>query len=149
MLSTKDKIRVLEQVLIPAVIPVLKKKNNNILFFKKADIDVETGHINLSACTRTTTALQGGDQLLLTYPLSITDTTAFLAPELQHALKKKVLPVIVHRSAAYYSFALWCLAYLDVDVFDVALLLDGSPRLYYFLDRCLLKDPLQRTLLYL
>ena len=72
----------------------------------------------------------------------------FVSTELK--LVKKLPFRVMHLPCLYYSFALWCLDYIDVVLEDRGLLLSkGYPSLYYFFERCLHPDPSYRHWLYI
>jgi hypothetical protein len=76
------------------------------------------------------------------------DDDDFVSPELK--LIKKLPFRVLHLPCLYYSFALFCLDYIDVLVEDRGLLLLlGYPSLYYFFERCLHPDPSYRHWLYI
>ena len=80
-------------------------------------------------------------QLVLVYPSVFPLPADKCAPEL---LEIKVLPLITHRSASYYSLALLCLKFTHLSLAE----LKGT-KLFYFLERCSKKEPKERMLLYL
>jgi hypothetical protein len=86
-------------------------------------------------------AKNNAKQLVLVYPTVYPLPAECCAPEL---LTLDRLPFQTERSASYYSLALLCLQLLDLSLEKI----EGT-KLFYFLERCMHKDPRQRLLLYL
>lgn len=82
-------------------------------------------------------------QMMIIYPEDINEEN--VAPEL---LTIDQLPFYVHRSACYYSLALLCLKCMKINSLAEADDLKGT-KLFYFLERCLIKDPEDRTCFWL
>jgi len=88
------------------------------------------------------------DQLILTYPMKFSkQDEAFLAPEVLTG--RKVLPFITSISAGYYSLAKLCVYCLGLEGEKDELGSIMGSKMYFFLERCLAKEPRERVFLYL
>ena len=88
------------------------------------------------------------EQLILSYPMKLSkEDERFLAPEVLQG--KKVLPFITSITAGYYSLAKLCVYCLGLDVGDLTLGPIMGSKMYFFLQRCLAKEPSERGFLYL
>ena len=85
---------------------------------------------------------QDSNQLVLNYPVVYPFPKGLCAPELY---KLNVLPFITHRSASYYSLGLLCLRLLP----NLSLNNLRDTPLFYFLERCLKEEPLERICLFI
>ena len=83
------------------------------------------------------------DQIVLTYPTVFPLPKRECAPEV---LQMKALPFITHKSCSYYSLALLCLAKLNLSLAEMPHVLHGT-KLFYFLERCLKEEPVERLLI--
>ena len=131
---------------------VLHTYKKGVFFFNLDDIIVinKTFFFLSNLCHVLDTDSDG--QLILTYPMKFSkQDEAFLAPEVLTG--RKVLPFITSISAGYYSLAklcVYCLG-LEVDAGDLSKSLEpimGS-KMYFFLERCLAREPRERVFLYL
>ena len=86
---------------------------------------------------------QDSNQLVLNYPVVYPFPKGVCAPELY---KLNVLPFITPRSASYYSLGLLCLHLLPKHL-SLNNLRDTP--LFYFLERCLKEEPLERICLFI
>jgi len=82
-------------------------------------------------------------QLVLNYPAVFPLPKRECAPEV---LQMKALPFITHKSCSYYSLALLCLAKLNLSLAEMPDVLHGT-KLFYFLERCLKEEPVERLLI--
>lgn len=128
----------------------MEKRGYTLLFWQPSDILVvelkrerDTLKLYILANFSQLVSLQKKDetQLVLVYPSVFPLPADKCAPEL---LDIKVLPLITHRSASYYSLAIMCLNLVNLSLAE----LKGT-KLFYFLERCLKKDPKERMLIYL
>lgn len=88
------------------------------------------------------------DKLILSYPMKLSkEDERFLAPEVLQ--RKKVLPFVTSITAGYYSLAKLCVYCLGLDVGDLTLGPIMGSKMYFFLQRCLAKEPNERGFLYL
>ena len=78
------------------------------------------------------------EQIVMNYPAIFPFPLTVCAPEL---LKMSALPFITNKSVSYYSLALLCLAKLNLSLET----LQGT-KMFYFLERCLKKEPNERSL---
>jgi hypothetical protein len=85
-------------------------------------------------------------QLRLVYPSVFPFPKERCAPEL---FNMNSLPFITHRSASYYSLGLLCLWCLNNLCENLSLETIQGTKLFYFIERCLKKEPAERILLYL
>ena len=91
------------------------------------------------------------EQLYLNYPLKIKGNgDEFISPELENNTS---LPIIVTITSTYYSLALLCIKCLGGLAGkagdDFILNSIRNTKMYFFLKRCLEKDPKKRYFLYL
>jgi len=84
------------------------------------------------------------NKLVLTYPALYPLPKGVCAPELYRI---NVLPFITHRSASYYSLGLLCLHLLNYQNLSLNHLRDTP--LFYFLERCLKEEPLERMCIFI
>jgi len=129
---------------------IIEKRGYTLLFWQPSDILVvelkkERDTLKLYILTNFSqiVSLHKKDQtqLVLVYPSVFPLPADKCAPEL---LDIKVLPLITHKSASYYSLALLCLHFTHLSLAE----LKGT-KLFYFLERCLKKEPKERMLIYL
>jgi hypothetical protein len=129
---------------------IIEKRSYTLLFWQPSDILVvelkkERDTLKLYILTNFSqiVSLHKKDQtqLVLVYPSVFPLPADKCAPEL---LDIKVLPLITHKSASYYSLALLCLHFTHLSLAE----LKGT-KLFYFLERCLKKEPKERMLIYL
>lgn len=80
-------------------------------------------------------------EMVVIYPSIFPLPADKCAPEL---LQMHILPFYTHRSASYYSLALLCLKLLNLSLPDIQ-----DTKLFYFLERCMLGLPEERSLIYL
>jgi len=85
-------------------------------------------------------------QLRLVYPSVFPFPKERCAPEL---FNMNSLPFITHRGASYYSLGLLCLWCLNNLCENLSLETIQGTKLFYFIERCLKKEPAERVLLYL
>jgi hypothetical protein len=85
-------------------------------------------------------------QLKLVYPSVFPFPKERCAPELFNI---NGLPFITHRGASYYSLGLLCLWCLNNLCENLSLETIQGTKLFYFIERCLKKEPAERVLLYL
>ena len=116
----------------------LERKGYSLLFWQAADILwINQEFYLLANLTQLVPLLRKKpEQLLLTYPQGLPFPIAACAPEV---LQMKALPFITHRSCSYYSLALMCLRQVNLSL----VALQGT-KLFYFLERCLKEDLLER-----
>jgi len=123
----------------------LEEKGFCLLFLQASDIIVINDELYLLANLSQMVPLykKNKSQFRLVCPTIYPFPSEMCAPEL---LEMKLLPFISHSSASYYSLALLCLTLLK----RINLSLDDlqGTKLYYFLNRCLKKDPNERLCLY-
>lgn len=81
------------------------------------------------------------NQMVVTYPPIFPLPADKCAPEL---FQLHILPFYTHRSASYYSLALLCLKQLNLSLQDIQ-----NTKLFYFLERCMVDSPEERSLIYL
>jgi len=118
-----------------------------LLFWQPSDILVmqattgETLYILAGLTQRVPLDKKDQTLLYLVYPTVFPLPCEWCAPEL---LKMDMLPFLTHRSASYYSLALFCLSRINLSLAK----LEGT-KLFYFLERCLKNEPSERMLLYL
>jgi len=91
---------------------------------------------------------QDYNKLVLIYPKVYPLPEGFCAPELYNI---SILPFITHRSAVYYSIGLLCLHLFKNHNYIHNLSLNHlkDTPLFYFLERCLKEDPLERMCLFI
>jgi hypothetical protein len=126
----------------------LEARGCTLLFWQPSDILVvmlSTGqHLYVLAHLAQLVPLNQKDpkQLVLNYPTVFPFPSERCAPEL---MKMDVLPFITQRSASYYSLALMCLQLLRLQHLSLEKI--QGTKLFYFLERCLKEDPVERVLL--
>ena len=84
------------------------------------------------------------NKLVLNYPAVYPFPKSVCAPELYNI---NMLPFKTHRSAIYYSLGLLCLHFLKGQNLSLNNLRDTP--LFYFLERCLKEEPLERMCLFI
>jgi hypothetical protein len=84
------------------------------------------------------------NNLVLNYPEIYPFPKGVCAPELYTI---SVLPFITHRSASYYSLGLLCLYFLQHQNLSLNHLRDTP--LFYFLERCLKEEPIERRCIFI
>jgi len=123
----------------------LEEKGFGLLFLQESDIIVINDELYLLANLSQIVPLYKKDnsQFRLVCPTIYPFPKEMCAPEI---LEMNALPFISHHNAIYYSLALLCLRLLKC----INLSLDDlqGTKLYYFLKRCLKKDPNERLCLY-
>jgi hypothetical protein len=128
----------------------MENRGYTLLFWQPSDILVvelkrkrDTLKLYILANFAQLVPLQKKDetQLVLVYPSVFPLPADKCAPELLYIT---VLPLITHKSASYYSLAIMCLKLVNLSLAE----LKGT-KLFYFLERCLKKDPKERMLIYL
>jgi hypothetical protein len=126
----------------------LEARGFTLLFWQPSDILVvilSTGqHLYVLAHLGQLVPLNQKDpkQLVVNYPTVFPFPSERCAPEL---MKMDVLPFITQRSASYYSLALMCLQLLRLQHLSLEKI--QGTKLFYFLERCLKEDPVERVLL--
>ena len=129
-------------------IKALEARGFSLLFLQASDIWILDKQIYFIANLTRLVPLYKKDtfKILLSYPVDFSaaclkEPIKCIAPEL---LQMKALPFLMHRSAAYYSAALLCLHVMQQSLEE----LQGT-KLFYFLERCLKRDPNERQCLFL
>jgi hypothetical protein len=89
---------------------------------------------------------QDHTKLVLNYPKVFPFPKSVCAPELYTI---GMLPFITHRSASYYSVGLLCLHLLNYQNQNLSLTNLRDTPLFYFLERCLKEEPLERMCLFI
>ena len=124
----------------------LEKRGFTLFFWKVNDIlIINNGQGFLLANLEQMVPLYSKDtsHLFLSYPTIYPLPKAVCAPEL---LQMAALPFITHRSASYYSLALLSLSLLTKC--NLSLEKIQGTKLFYFLERCLKKEPKERMCLF-
>jgi len=133
---------------------LLEKRNYTLLYLQPSDIvkvrlnhrDNGKGDICLYLLVGLTQLVPlsnlDSNNLVLTYPSPYPFPKGVCAPELYNL---SVLPFITHCSASYYSLGLLCLHFLP----NLSLNNLRDTPLFYFLERCLKKNPLERICLFI
>jgi len=148
--NTYDKIETIA-IHLSLQIQLLEKHGFTLLYLLPSDISVVTislsgvdgGHYSntiylLTDLTNIVPLSKTNlDCLVLTYPLVYPFPKKVCAPELYNL---NILPFITHRSAVYYSLGLLCLSFFT----NLSLNNLRDTSLFYFLERCLKKDPTER-----
>lgn len=116
-------------------------EKHGILFFNMKDILVIEKNIFLLTNLSKLLPITEENTMMLQEPLAF---DGLLAPELEGV---DTLPLVVKPTCAYYSLALLCLKALKLDFEGGLERLEGS-KLFYLLERCLEKEPKNRTLVY-
>jgi hypothetical protein len=128
---------------------LMEKHGFTLLFWQPADIICINQTYYFLANLQNLVPLNKNNktQLILAYPVEkmeseITAASAmqFIAPELQSINQ---LPFLTHRAASYYSLGLLCLNASFQSLEE----LQGT-KLFYFIERCLRKDPATRVCFY-
>ena len=119
---------------------VLSEVGIGMLFFNLNSISVLDDTYFLISDLTNGVPLNSKEQLSLTYPLKM---TGLLSPELKNI---STLPVVVSITSGYYSLALLCIECLGIDNSLDSIM---NTKMYFFLQRCLHKDPHKRYFLYL
>ena len=128
---------------------LMEKHGFTLLFWQPADIICINQTYYFLANLQNLVPLNKNNktQLILAYPVEkmeseITAASAmqFIAPELQSINQ---LPFLTHRAASYYSLGLLCLNASFQSLEE----LQGT-KLFYFIERCLHKDPATRVCFY-
>ena len=128
---------------------LMEKHGFTLLFWQPADIICINQTYYFLANLQNLVPLNKNNktQLILAYPVEkmeseITAASAmqFIAPELQTINQ---LPFLTHRAASYYSLGLLCLNASFQSLEE----LQGT-KLFYFIERCLHKDPATRVCFY-
>ena len=124
---------------------LLESRGYSLLFWQAADILWINKQFYLLADLTQLVPLQkkNFDQIVLTYPTVFPLPKRECAPEV---LQMKALPFITHKSCSYYSLALLCLAKLNLSLAEMPHVLHGT-KLFYFLERCLKEEPVERLLI--
>jgi hypothetical protein len=124
---------------------LLESRGYSLLFWQAADILWLNKKIYLLADLTQLVPLQkkNFDKIVLTYPAVFPLPKRECAPEV---LQMKALPFITHKSCSYYSLALLCLAKLNLSLAEMPDVLHGT-KLFYFLERCLKEEPVERLLI--
>jgi hypothetical protein len=150
--NTYDKIETIA-IHLSLQIQLLEKHGFTLLYLLPSDVSVITlslggvggvggvgGH-TIYLLTNLTNIVplskDNSDCLVLTYPLVYPFPKNVCAPELYDL---NILPFITHRSAVYYSLGLLCLSFFT----NLSLINLRDTPLFYFLERCLKKDPVER-----
>ena len=145
--NTYDKIETIA-IHLSLQIQLLEKHGFTLLYLLPSDISVITlsfgdvgSHNTIYLLTNLTNIVplskNNSECLVLTYPLVYPFPKKVCAPELYNL---NVLPFITHRSAIYYSLGLLCLSFFT----NLSLNNLRDTPLFYFLERCLKKEPTER-----
>lgn len=145
--NTYDKIETIA-IHLSLQIQLLEKHGFTLLYLLPSDISVITlsfgdvgSHNTIYLLTNLTNIVplsnNNSEYLVLTYPLVYPFPKKVCAPELYNL---NVLPFITHRSAIYYSLGLLCLSFFT----NLSLNNLRDTPLFYFLERCLKKEPTER-----
>ena len=148
--NTYDKIETIA-IHLSLQIQLLEKHGFTLLYLLPSDISVITlsfsdvGHVGshntIYLLTNLTNIVplskNNSECLVLTYPLVYPFPKKVCAPELYNL---NILPFITHRSAIYYSLGLLCLSFFT----NLSLNNLRDTPLFYFLERCLKKEPTER-----
>jgi hypothetical protein len=127
-------------------ISILHKYNKGIFFLSLDDIIVIDKNFFLLSSLQHVLNIKD-NKLMLTYPMKFSKKDEmFLAPEVLNV--KKVLPFIISISVGYYSLAKLCIYCLGLGG-DMLLGSIMGSKMYFFLERCLAKEPDERTFLYI
>ena len=118
--------------------------NKSISFIQLSDITVINNNNNnnifiISNLENSVNMHNNTDILLICPSTNFNDKTC--APEL---LNIKILPFITHKSTSYYSVGLLCLHVLNMHIDEIK----HTPQ-FYFLSRCLNKNPQMRKCLFI
>jgi len=116
-------------------------EKHGVLFFNIKDIIVVEKDMFLLTNLSKVLPITDENHMILEEPLPF---NGLLAPELEGV---DTLPLVVNPTCAYYSLALLCLKALKLDFEGGLERLEGS-KLFYLLERCLEKEPKNRTLVY-
>jgi len=145
--NTYDKIETIA-IHLSLQIQLLEKHGFTLLYLLPSDISVITlsfgdvgNHNTIYLLTNLTNIVplskNNSECLVLTYPLVYPFPKKVCAPELYNL---NVIPFITHRSAIYYSLGLLCLSFFT----NLSLNNLRDTPLFYFLERCLKKEPTER-----
>jgi len=145
--NTYDKIETIA-IHLSLQIQLLEKHGFTLLYLLPSDISVITlsfgdvgSHNTIYLLTNLTNIVplskNNSECLVLTYPLVYPFPKKVCAPELYNL---NVLPFITHRSVIYYSLGLLCLSFFT----NLSLNNLRDTPLFYFLERCLKKEPTER-----
>lgn len=148
--NTYDKIETIA-IHLSLQIQLLEKHGFTLLYLLPSDISVITlsfsdvgdvgSHNTIYLLTNLTNIVplskNNSECLVLTYPLVYPFPKKVCAPELYNL---NILPFITHRSAIYYSLGLLCLSFFT----NLSLNNLRDTPLFYFLERCLKKEPTER-----
>lgn len=145
--NTYDKIETIA-IHLSLQIQLLEKHGFTLLYLLPSDISVITlsfsdvgSHNTIYLLTNLTNIVplskNNSECLVLTYPLVYPFPKKVCAPELYNL---NVIPFITHRSAIYYSLGLLCLSFFT----NLSLNNLRDTPLFYFLERCLKKEPTER-----
>ena len=133
----------------------LEKQNKGIPFFALEDILIINDNTFLFINIEKILPIEN-QNIILNYPLSL--KSLFIAPELD---KDLTIPLKLYYTCSYYSLALlliYCLYGTDYNNFLTDIKNNNfenilnpifSTKLYYFLKRCLEKDPQKRYFIYI
>ena len=133
----------------------LEKQNKGIPFFALEDILIINDNTFVFINIDKILPIEN-KELILNYPLSL--KSLFIAPELD---KDLTIPLKLYYTCSYYSLALlfiYCLYGTDYNDFLISIKNNDfenilnpifSTKLYYFLKRCLEKDPQKRYFIYI